>query len=73
MMHYDEVLKAYSNTGLRSAAEWQSLGREVEAGAAARVETTHQRAPVLLYTRDQTRRRVRGEGRASKPAATLDA
>ena len=71
MVHYDEVLKAYANDGFRSAAEWLTLGREVEAGSPARMEATHKRTPVLLYTRDQTRRRVRGEGRSNGAGPAL--
>jgi hypothetical protein len=71
MNHYDEILKAYADNGFRSAAEWLTLGRAVETGAAPRAEATHQRTTVPLYSRDQTRRRERGEGRAQRtgPAA----
>jgi hypothetical protein len=57
MTHYDQGLKMYADNGFRSAAEWLSLGREVEAGATPRVEALHGRTPVALYTRDQTTRR----------------
>lgn len=59
MTHYDETMKAYSENGYRSAAEWLSLGREVAAGAAPRTEANHNRQIVALYTRDQTTKRSR--------------
>jgi hypothetical protein len=62
MKHYDEILKTYAENGLRSAADWLSLGREVENRAQPRAQATHQRAPVALYTRDQTRRKPRVRG-----------
>ena len=71
MVHYDDVLKTFADNGFRSAAEWFTLGRAVEAGAVPRAEAMHHRTPVLLYTRDQTRRRVRGEGRAGGAGGAL--
>jgi hypothetical protein len=61
MKHYDQVLRVYADSGMRSAADWVSLGREVHADAKPRAQATHKGAPrgeaVALYTRDQTRRR----------------
>jgi hypothetical protein len=59
MTHYDQTMKAYADNGYRSAVEWLSLGREVAAGATPRTEAIHNRAPVALYTRDQTTKRSR--------------
>jgi hypothetical protein len=59
MTHYDQTMKAYSENGYRSAAEWLSLGREVAPGAAPRVEAMHNRQAIPLYTRDQTTKRSR--------------
>ena len=57
MPHHDLILKAYAEIGLRSAADWSSRGREVEAGAQPRARTEH-RAPQELFSREQTRPRV---------------
>ena len=54
MSQFNPGLKSYSKSGLRSAAEWISLGREVESGAASRVEDTYRGVSVALFTRDQT-------------------
>jgi hypothetical protein len=63
MTHYDEALKVHAQSGLRSAADWLTLGREVEAGAPPRTEVPHRGVPIQLYTRDQTRpRRSRRAG-----------
>ena len=59
MTHYDQTMKAYSDNGFRSAVEWLSLGREVAPDATPRTEAIHNRAPVALYTRDQTTKRSR--------------
>jgi hypothetical protein len=57
MAHHDLILKAYAEIGLRSAADWSSRGREVQAGAQPRARTEH-RAPQELYSREQTQARV---------------
>jgi hypothetical protein len=61
MKHYDQVLREYADNGMRSAAEWFSLGRQVNADAKPRAETTYKGAlrgeRLALYTRDQTSRR----------------
>jgi hypothetical protein len=59
MTHYDQTMKAYSDNGYRSAAEWLSLGREVTPGSTPRTEAMHHSAAVALYTRDQTTKRSR--------------
>jgi hypothetical protein len=56
MKHYDQILRTYAESGLRSATEWLSLGRQIEADAKARAETVHKGAPLALYSRGQTRR-----------------
>ena len=61
MKHYDQILRVYADNGMRSAADWFSLGREVHADAKPRAHSSHKGtaadAPLALYTRDQTRRR----------------
>ena len=69
MTHYDQTMKAYSENGYRSAAEWLSLGREVVPDATPRTEAIHNRAPVALYTRDQTTKRSRRADRAKADGA----
>lgn len=70
MTHYDETMKTYAANGYRSATEWLSLGREVEAGATPRAEAVRSGSAIALFTRDQTTRRVRAPRVAKeKPAA----
>jgi hypothetical protein len=61
MKHYDQALRVYADNGMRSAADWFSLGRQVQPDAKPRAQTTYKGAPggeaVALFTRDQTRRR----------------
>jgi hypothetical protein len=67
MSHHDPQLKMYAEIGLRSALDWLTLGREVQAGMSPRARSDH-RTPVDLYGRDQTRARVsrrRAEVRAA--------
>jgi hypothetical protein len=61
MKHFDTALKQYAKSGYRSSEEWASLGREVVAGARARIEATQRGSPVGLYTGDQTRVKSRSE------------
>jgi hypothetical protein len=55
MQHYDSELKTYADSGLRSAPDWASLGREVKAESKPRMDTMHRGVVVPLYSRDQTR------------------
>jgi len=55
MNHYDRDLKMYADSGLRTAEDWTSLGREIEEGTKPQVETLNRGAAVSLYTRSQTR------------------
>jgi hypothetical protein len=66
MTHYDQALKIYADNGYRSAVEWLSLGREVASDATPRAEAMHNRTPVALFTRDQTKQRSRRPGRVAK-------
>ena len=64
MKHHDQILRAYADSGLRSEADWLSLGRQIEPGTKPRAETSHRGtaagATVALFTRDQTKHK---EGR----------
>ena len=55
MQHYDSELKTYADSGLRSAHDWASLGRDVKPESKPRMETMHRGVVVPLYSRDQTR------------------
>jgi hypothetical protein len=57
MNHYDGVLKTYADSGLRTVEDWTALGRDIESGAKARVDTPLRGVSVPLYSRDQTQRR----------------
>ena len=62
MRHYDQVLRGYADVGLRSAADWLSMGREVEPGSKPRAETEQKGlvkgTVVELFTRDQTKHKA---------------
>jgi hypothetical protein len=64
MKHHDQILRVYADSGLRSAADWLSLGREIEPGTKPRAETTYRGAAkgeaMALFTRDQTKHKSRG-------------
>ena len=68
MKHFDSVLKQYAETGLRSAAEWTSLGREVNATEGGVDVTTVRATSVALYTRNQTHIKPKVERTASRAA-----
>jgi hypothetical protein len=55
MQYYDSTLKTYADSGLRSAHDWATVGRDVKPECKPRADTLHRGALVLLYTRDQTR------------------
>jgi len=57
MFHSDSVLKTCADTGLRTAEDWVSLGRDVVSDAKPRMDTLHRGVSVSLYSRDQTQRR----------------
>ena len=54
MNYYDQSLKAYADSGLRTAADWAVRGRAVRPDSTPRADTQHRGASVSLYTRDQT-------------------
>ena len=68
MSQFNPELKSYAKSGLRTAAEWLTLGREVESGVKSRVDVTVRGELVGLFTRDQTHHkpgRPRREAKAS--------
>jgi hypothetical protein len=68
MSQINPELKSYAKSGFRTAAEWVSLGREVESGAKSRVDVTVRGELIGLFTRDQTHHkpgRVRQTSKAS--------
>jgi len=58
MSQHDTVLKMYSDSGIRSAEEWASLGREIPSGVKPRVDAPHRGTLLPLYSRDQTQPRT---------------
>ena len=66
MKHFDTTLKQYAKSGYRSSEEWATLGREVVAGARARIDATLRGTPVGLYTGDQTRVKPRSDNREGR-------
>ena len=67
-MNYQErSLRTYSECGIRSAEEWQTLGRLVLDGVEPRTRAMASGREISLYTRDQTTRRpASARGRAAK-------
>ena len=65
MNHYDQELKMYAESGLRTVEDWAMRGRAVQSGTEPRVGTVHRGKPVSLYGRNQTSI-VRG-GRDRRP------
>ena len=55
MRHFDNVLRVYSDQGLRSADEWKTLGRDIAEATTPRTQVETGGRTVSLYTRDQTR------------------
>jgi hypothetical protein len=56
MSSYDNLLKMYADTGLRTAEDWLGVGREVksEVKPRPRREATYQGSKVEFFSRDQT-------------------
>ena len=71
MRHYDNVLRVYSDQGLRSAVEWKTLGREVAEGTVARTEAQSGGRAVGLYTRDQTQASAPSQRRKSSAGMSM--
>jgi hypothetical protein len=59
MNQSDRVLRIYAESGLRTAADWTLLGRDIPTGVKPRLDTPHNGATISLYTRDQTNLRPR--------------
>ena len=55
MSQFDKDLKSYAANGMRSAADWATLGREVQVAATPCTHATYRGDPVALFTRRQTR------------------
>jgi hypothetical protein len=68
MSQYDRDLKVYADNGLRTADEWITFGREVEAGTPPRTAAAAKGRSVQLYSRDQTKRRERVRPPRKAPA-----
>ena len=58
MSQYDSVLKVYAESGLRTAEDWTTHGRDIETGVKPRLDAPHHGQRVSLYSRDQTRPRT---------------
>ena len=54
MFQMDSNLRTYADSGLRTAEDWFSLGRDIPRGVKARLDTPHRGEVVSLYSRDQT-------------------
>jgi hypothetical protein len=59
MSQFDKDLKSYAANGMRSAADWATLGREVQDAARPCTHTAYRGEPVALFTRRQTRQALR--------------
>ena len=56
---YDQILKTYADSGLRTVEDWNSLGREIDDGARPVAVAPHRGAMLPLFTRHQTRIQTR--------------
>lgn len=72
---HNPILKMYARSGLRTAADWASFDREVEAGQEPRITTMERGRSYAFYGRDQTaiRVRVRNPATAAPPTVTAGA
>jgi len=59
MSHFDKELKSYAESGLRTAEDWKTLGREVIDETKPRSSAQGRGSSVDLFSRDQTQRRER--------------
>jgi hypothetical protein len=59
MSRFGKEVKMYADNGLRSAAAWISLGRQVATDAKPRANVTSAGEVIELFTRDQTEMRPR--------------
>ena len=59
MSQFDKDLKSYAANGMRSAADWATLGREVQGAATPCTHASYRGDPVALFTRGQTRQAPR--------------
>ena len=41
MKYYDQALKTYADSGLRTAQDWASIGRDVKPESKPRIDTVH--------------------------------
>jgi hypothetical protein len=70
MYQFDPVLKMYAESGLRTAEDWTSLGRDLVGGSKPRVDTPHRGTIIPLFSRDQTQQRP-PSSRAAKSGHAL--
>ena len=73
MRHFDRILKQYAESGLRSSAEWVSLGREVSGTQVGMNVTTDRAGTVALFTRNQTQVKPKSQRAMPAIAATASA
>ena len=62
MRHHDEALKMYADSGLRTAEDWATMGREIKDGATARAEAVTRGKAIAVFGRDQTRQKTKTPG-----------
>jgi len=55
MAQFDKELKMYAESGLRTAADWLTIGRELQPAQKPRSDTISRGQVVDLFSRDQTR------------------
>jgi hypothetical protein len=57
MSQFAKELKMYADSGMRTAADWLTVGREVENGSKPRSNLDWRGTVIEFFTRDQTQRR----------------
>jgi hypothetical protein len=68
MAQFGKELKMYAANGMRSAAAWLSLGRQIASESKACASVMSRGATIELFTKDQTELRTRAQGRNANPA-----
>ena len=68
MTQFGKELRMYADNGLRSAAAWQVLGRQIATGSKPCASVLSHGAAIELFSKDQTEMRPRRQAHDQKSA-----
>jgi hypothetical protein len=54
MNQYDTILRIYADSGLRTAEDWTTRGRDIQPNAQPRLDAPLRGHRIPLFSRDQT-------------------